>query len=249
MAKRRRVGDRGQIAFVIAKAGLCTNTEEMAARADALLAIDRFDADEDRPLGRDEGRPLFHEAPDIVLFLGHHAAEPEIARGGLAVDLGTGDMALLDAHDAERFGAVRRDAARLTRIHDRAPGGVAVTRRNGQLVGKLAGKRDAEEPCLDAVADRDLGAGEKREGLVANIEAGVDDAAQGGARPRPGDGILRPLLADRDHLHVEVRAEPLMDEFEMLHHAGGIRGRGGHDEMRVGDSRHRPVVHDETVFA
>ena len=50
----------------------------------------------------------------------------------------------------------------------------------------------------------------------------IDHASQHVARARAGDGELRPLLGDRDHLHVELGPQHLLAEFEMLHHAAAL---------------------------
>ena len=60
--------------------------------------------------GSVERRPLERGAPDIVLVAARHAAEAEIGGRGAAVELGAGDVALLDPERAHRLGAVGHDA-------------------------------------------------------------------------------------------------------------------------------------------
>ena len=69
-------------------------------------------------------------------------------------------------------------------------------------------------------------------GRVGDVVLAVDDLAQDIARARAGDGILRPLLADRGELHVELRPQPLVAELHVLQHLGGV-GRGGGDDEAV----------------
>ena len=87
------------------------------------------------------------------------------------------------------------------------------------------------------------------EGRVGDVVLAVDDAPEQVARVRPGDGELRPLLGDRDVLHVEVRPEPLVAELDVLHHLAGVGRGGGHEEVLVAEARRGAVVEDEAVLA
>jgi hypothetical protein len=69
------------------------------------------------------------------------------------------------------------------------------------------------------------------------------------AGARTGDRILRPLLGDRNHLHIELRPQNLLAEFEMLHHLNRIGRGGGHEIMVVGQPRRGAVVEHEAVLA
>lgn len=57
-------------------------------------------------------------ADEVGLGGRNHAGKAEIAGCHRSVDLGTGDMTLFDAHDAERFGTVGADAVLFTSLHD-----------------------------------------------------------------------------------------------------------------------------------
>ena len=72
----------------------------MSTRVQARRTIHRLEADQRRPVRRQQRLSLRQDAADIVLLFRHHAAEAEIARGQLPVDLVTRHMPLLDAHHA-----------------------------------------------------------------------------------------------------------------------------------------------------
>ncbi len=112
--------------------------------------IERLDADE---AGAVLGLQTFageHRLADEVGLGGrNHAGEAEIAWRNRSVDLGMGDMALLDAHDPERLGAVGADAVLFTRPHDPVSDPFAVAGRHGEFIGEFAGEGDPEEPALE----------------------------------------------------------------------------------------------------
>ena len=179
------------------------------ARSRALRSTGRKPASAGRSAAS-KRRALRHHAADVVLLARHHAAEAQIARGQLPVDLVAGHMALLDAHHAERLGAVGRDAELLARRHDGADQRIAIARRDGQLVGKLAREREPITAAPRCRRDRHLARAEMRQRLVAEVELLVDQLAQHLARARARDRELRPLLGDGNKLHVERRPQHLM---------------------------------------
>ncbi len=69
----------------------------------------------------DQPFAVHHHRADERLLLRQHPVEMKIARGGAAVDLGAGDVALLDAQGAERLQPVRHQAERLSGIDQRLP--------------------------------------------------------------------------------------------------------------------------------
>ena len=134
-------------------------------------------------------------------------------------------------------------------VHDRADQRVAEARGHAQLVGELAREGEPVEPPTDPAADRDGAGGEIGEGLVRHVLARVDQRAHHFPRTRPGDGVLRPLLGDRHHLHVELGPDALVAEFEVLHDLDRV-GRGRrHEVVVVGEARGGAVVEREAVLA
>ena len=91
--------------------------------------------------------------------------------------------------------------------------------------------------------------GEIGKRLVRDVVRRIDDRLQHVARARPGDGELRPLLGDRDHLHVELGPQHLLAELEVLHHLGRVGGGGGHEVVVLGEPRGGAVVQHEAVLA
>jgi hypothetical protein len=149
--------------------------------------------------------PAAPATADIVLLRGHHPPEAEIARRGLAVELVAGDMALLDAHHAERLGAVGRDADAAAGLPSAPAQRIAIARRHRELIGELAGERDPEQPRRNAAADVNSARREIGEGLVGDIVLGSSTPAA----PRATSARrsqLRPLLGDRDHAARRARA-------------------------------------------
>jgi hypothetical protein len=57
------------------------------------------------------------------------------------------------------------------------------------------------------------------------------------------------LLGHGCRLHVEFRPQHLPAIFEMLHHLGGVRGGGGHEEVVLGEPGRGAVVHHDAVLA
>src|SRR5258708_34381817 len=91
-----------------------------------------------------EPRPLQAAPADEVGFLAaDEAAEAEGLGCRGAVELGTGDMAFLDAHDAHRLGAVGGDAGILPDRHDPLPDRPSVTGGPVDPIGALAPERAA----------------------------------------------------------------------------------------------------------
>ena len=65
----------------------------------------------------------------------------------------------------------------------------------------------------------------------------------------PATEILRPLLADRGELHVELRPQPLGAELHVLQHLGRVGGGGGDDVAVLGEARGGAVVQHQPVLA
>src|SRR5262245_52421343 len=66
MAKRRRKGNRGDVALIVGAGRFRAFGNEMGAGAQAILTIDRPETDESRPRRIDKRRPRCHEAADEV---------------------------------------------------------------------------------------------------------------------------------------------------------------------------------------
>src|SRR3990170_978849 len=156
MAERRRKRDRGDVALVVLGGGLGVLGNEMGARAQADLPVERPQAHERRTRGIGERGPRRHEAANEVLLGREQLAKAEIVRRGLAVQLAARRMPFLDAQDAERLGAVRRDAEGRARLQDGAHQTVAETRRYADLVSQLAREGEAVDPRPRAAAHGDL---------------------------------------------------------------------------------------------
>src|SRR5579883_1224538 len=92
MAERGRERNRGHMALVVLDRRRLAESGEMGAGAQAAHAIDRFEAGKARPRRIAQGGPVRHHPTDIVLLRRSQAAEPEIARRGLAIELRPGDM-------------------------------------------------------------------------------------------------------------------------------------------------------------
>ena len=114
----------------------------MRAGAQRVRAVDRLQCRRRRPVrtiasaGRAAmTRPMKSFRADIM------RRDAQIVRGGLPVDLVGRDVALLDAHHAERLGAIGRDAERFPGRHDGADDRIAVARRHRQLIGEFARRR------------------------------------------------------------------------------------------------------------
>src|SRR5260221_2129857 len=114
--------------------------DDLRARAQPRLAVDRHESDEAMPLRIDEARPRQGASSDeISLLAADETAEAEILRRGIAVELRAGDMALLDAHDAHRFGAIGGDAEIPPGRHDRLPYRAAVIGGDAVSAARAAG--------------------------------------------------------------------------------------------------------------
>ena len=221
----------------------------MGAGAQAVLPVERPQADERRTRGIGERGPRGHEAANEVLLGREQLAEAEIVRRGLAVQLAAGGMPFLDAQDAERLGAVRRDAEGSARFQDGAHQTVAEARRYADLVSQLAGEGEAVDPRRRAAAHGNLAAGKIGKGGVSEVVGRIDHALQHIARAGPRDRELRPLLGDRDHFDIELGPQTLLAEFEMLHHLDRVGGGGGHEITIVGEPRRGAVIEHKAILA
>ena len=243
-----RPGDAGDVSLVIGHGRLVVLLQKMRTGTDTVGRIDRADAHDLLAVRVHEARTLRHHAADEVLLGGHHLAHAEIAGGGGAIELATGHVALLDAHDGEGFHAIGADAEFLARLHHGAGHHRAVVGRYGQLIGMLAREGEAEQARRDAVHDGDLEGRHVGHGLVRHHEV-VHQLLQRGARLRARHRHLRPLLGDRDIGHVEIGEQRLVGEFHLRHHLGGIGRGGGHHVMVLGEARGGAVVIDDAVLA
>ena len=159
-----------------------------------------------------------------------------------------GDMAFLDAHDAECFRAIGTDAVLFAGRHDRIGDGFAIARRHAEFISQFAREGDAEEPALQIAAEeRDGARAHEREGGIRDIL--VHDLGEDGAGFRAGNGHLRPLVGRGGEVHLQLRPERLGAEFQMGEHTGGERRCGGHEEMIVAEAARRAVIVDHTVFS
>src|SRR6516165_10334708 len=248
LIEHRREGDRGEIALVIGRDGIGADRNEMRAGGQGLRSIDGFHADEDRSHRVDQSRAPGKHLADAILVCRDHAAEAKVARRGLPVDLWSADMPLLDAKHVQRLCPIRCDVEVGPSLHQRTDRRVAVARRHGDLVGKLAGEGHAEQPRRHPTADRELARGHAWKAFVANIELPIDELGQHLARTRTGDGVLRPVIRHRYEPHIELWPQHLTAELEMLHHLAGIGGGRGHDEMLLAEARRGAVIHGEAVL-
>ena len=80
-----------------------------------------------------------------------HALEAEVLGGGTAVELGTGDVAFLDAHRAQRLGAVNADVHFLAGFEQVEPCLFTVVGRNVDFVGEFTRERNAEQACRNII--------------------------------------------------------------------------------------------------
>src|SRR4029077_17937026 len=136
--------NRGDDALVVLRHEGSADRQKMRAGEKPLARVAWTQSDELRTLGIDERRPCGHHAAHEILLAGHHAAQAEVVGGRAAVEFVAGDVAFLDAHDAERFGAVGHDAERLAGLQY-AGERVAIARRYTDLIGKFAGVREPIE--------------------------------------------------------------------------------------------------------
>ena len=92
----------------------------------------------------------------------------------------------------------------------------------------MRNRRAGTPPCtvVSAAAMKGKAASEISNG-------GVDDQCQQFACTRAGDRELRPLVADRGELHVQLGPQQLMAELHVLLALGGV-GRGGRHDEAVG---------------
>src|SRR2546425_8943992 len=110
IAERRTVGDRCDPADHGHGRRHARIDDDLRSRAQSRPAIDRDKADEAVALRISEPRPRQAAAADeIGLLAADEAAEAEILGRRGTVELGAGDMTLLDAHDAHRLGAIGGD--------------------------------------------------------------------------------------------------------------------------------------------
>src|SRR5690606_40597023 len=111
--------------------------------------------------------PLARRLADAVLLRTHHPLQADVEGGHAAMDLGMGDEALLDPEDIERLHPVGSAAETLRPRHEVAPERRAETRGHRDLVSRLAGEGDAEEPRLH-LHHADLPAGEEGKGRAVD---------------------------------------------------------------------------------
>src|SRR5258706_8687069 len=156
-AERRRKSDRGYYPSIICGFSRSLGGDQMCASVKAIGPPCWRKAHQRLPLRRQQARTLGHDPAHIVLILRHHPAETKIGRRGAAVEFVAGDVALFDAHYAERFRAVGRDAERCARLHQRLRHCVAEARRHCDLIGKFARERQPEQARRNAAADGKLG--------------------------------------------------------------------------------------------
>ena len=158
-------------------------------------------------------------------------------------------MSLLDAHDAERLGAIGHRIEFLAGRQQRLHQGFAVSRRDGNLIGQFTGKGDAEEPGRGAPTHADLGTPHAWECLVGNVVFRIDDLLKQPARIWAGNGVLRPLFSHRDQVDVQSRPQALAGEFHVAEHENRVRRRRRHDEMVLAETGRRAIVVGDAVFA
>ena len=108
----------------------------------------------------------------------------------------------------------------------------------------MRNRRAGTPPCTVVSAAAMKG---KAASLISN--GGVDDQCQQLACTRAGDRELRPLVADRGELHVEIGPQHLMAELHVLVDARRVGGGGGHEEAVGAEPGGGAVVHDEAVLA
>src|SRR5690606_36008028 len=133
--------------------------EEMRARGDGSPGRNGPQPDELLSLRTGQAGPLARRLADAVLLRTHHPLQADVEGGHAAMDLGMGDEALLDPEDIERLHPVGSAAETLRPRHEVAPERRAETRGHRDLVSRLAGEGDAEEPRLH-LHHADLPAGE-----------------------------------------------------------------------------------------
>src|SRR5439155_25177653 len=156
LIEHRREANRCDVALVRLWAWDRSLGKNMSARTQAPRLVGRLDTDDHLPVRRNQCFTPSHHAADEVLFLGHHLAEAAVIGRGCAVELGTGDMPLLDAHDAERFGTVRRHSVGAAGDRQGLSHRRAVAGRHRTLEGRLTGEREAEKTTGTSSARRCL---------------------------------------------------------------------------------------------
>src|SRR6516165_10203643 len=133
MPQRWRESNGGHMALVMLGSCGFADGDEMRPGAQPLRGINGTEPDKSWTVQINQRWTTRHQVPNEIFFLRHHTAETQITRGGLAVDLTASDMALLEPHDAEGFGAIGSNAERIARGHDRPNGGIAIGGRHRQL--------------------------------------------------------------------------------------------------------------------
>ena len=97
---------------------------------------------------------MCEDTTDEIAFRLQHAFETEIVGGGVAVELGGRDMALLDAQRVERIDSVGQRAKRKPRPEQRGPDRIGLVPWHRHFIGKLAREGDAEEAAAHACDPR-----------------------------------------------------------------------------------------------
>ena len=143
-AERRRIADGGDVADRVARLVLVELLDDMRAAVERPI-VERDQADQLQPVRRDQAFAVHHHRADEGLLLRQHPVEMQVARGGAAVDLGAGDMALLDAQRAQRLQPVGHHAERLAGLDQRFPDMGAVAGAAIDLERHLAGEGEAAD--------------------------------------------------------------------------------------------------------
>ena len=177
--------------------------------------------------------PLGHGFANTVFLLADHGLHSDVMGCHPPVDFRVSDEPFFDAQNVECFHPIRASAQRLGMGDEQTEKAVAISGRNSDLIAGLARKRDAEQTARHA---HNINFGAAHKGQI-NLCRRAKYRFQHRACLWSGDGELRPLFGDRDHLHIPAGAMGLMDEFQMLHHLTGGGCRRCHHVMAIGKTR------------
>ena len=120
LAERRRIAAGGDVTDRAVRIGLVQRLDDVRAAVERPV-VERDQADQFQPVGRDQAFAVHHRRTDERLLLRQHPVEMQVACRGPAVDLGAGDMALFDAHGAKRLEPVGDQPERLAGFDQRFP--------------------------------------------------------------------------------------------------------------------------------
>src|SRR5882762_5497592 len=134
-----RGGRRGHVAET---RGARLRRDQLQAVAQAVPALEGPYPDELQPIRRREAGALRQRAADEIAVLLQHPLKAEIIGAGVAVELRSRHVALLDAQGVERLEAVGRYTQGLACLEHRRPRLQGVSGRYRQFVGQLARERD-----------------------------------------------------------------------------------------------------------